>query len=66
MDQLSGSGQFDAAYGGIESDLIRRSLGWAVLFASMLLAIGLDDRPSYETVGRSTLSKAIEASDLSI
>jgi aminoglycoside phosphotransferase (APT) family kinase protein len=57
---------FSAAYGGVESDLIRRSLGWTVLFASMLLVIGLDDRPSYETVGRSTLTKAIEASDLSI
>jgi aminoglycoside phosphotransferase (APT) family kinase protein len=56
---------FGAAYGGVESDLIRRSLGWAVLFGSMLLAIGLDDRPSYENVGRSTLTRAIEASDLS-
>ena len=55
---------FDAAYGGLGSDLVRRSLGWAVLFASMLLAIGLDNRPSYEIVGRSTLTRAIESSDL--
>jgi aminoglycoside phosphotransferase (APT) family kinase protein len=50
---------FHAAYGAPDGALERRSLGWAVLFALMLLDIGLRDRPSYETVGRSTLAKVI-------
>jgi aminoglycoside phosphotransferase (APT) family kinase protein len=50
---------FATAYGGIDDQLAARSLGWAVLFALMLLGIGLDDRPTYAAVGRSTLAKAI-------
>ena len=52
---------FADAYGRIDADLERRALGWAVLFAVMLLAIGLDDRPTYEGIGRATLAKAVEA-----
>jgi aminoglycoside phosphotransferase (APT) family kinase protein len=48
------------AYGRLDPALERRALGWAVLFALMLLAIGLEGRPRYEAVGRSTLSRAIE------
>ena len=51
---------FIDAYGVVDADLEHRSLGWAILFALMLLAIGLDDRPTYEIVGRSTLARAIE------
>ena len=54
---------FSAAYGGVDATLEARSLGWAALFALMLLEIGLRDRPTYETVGRSTLAKVIERSD---
>jgi aminoglycoside phosphotransferase (APT) family kinase protein len=54
---------FSAAYGGVDGALEARSLGWAALFALMLLEIGLRDRPSYEAVGRSTLAKVIERSD---
>ena len=54
---------FTAAYGGIDTNLERRSLGWAILFGLMLLAIGLDDRPTYEPIGRSTLARAVEHSD---
>jgi aminoglycoside phosphotransferase (APT) family kinase protein len=54
---------FGAAYGGVDADLEQRSLGWAVLFALMLLDIGLRDRPTYETVGRTTLDRVIAASD---
>ena len=50
---------FATAYGGIDDQLAARSLGWAVLFALMLLGIGLDDRPTYAAVGRSTLARAI-------
>lgn len=53
---------FAAAYGGIDADLESRSLGWAALFALMLLGIGLDDRPSYEAVARSTLARVLERS----
>ena len=53
-----------AAYGGIDADLERRALGWAVLFGLMLLAIGLDStpesgHPTYEPIGRATLARAV-------
>jgi SAM-dependent methyltransferase len=50
---------FARAYGGIDSALEARSLGWAVLLGLMLLAIGLDDRPTYEPVARHTLARAV-------
>ena len=54
---------FSAAYGGLTADLEHRALGWAALFGLMLLEIGLRDRPTYETVGRTTLAKVIARSD---
>jgi len=48
------------AYGELAPDTERRSLGWAVLLALMLIGIGLADRPSYAVVGRSALRRAIE------
>lgn len=52
---------FIESYGPVERHLERRSLGWAVLFALMLIQIGRDDpRPRYEAVGRATLDRAIE------
>lgn len=53
---------FRTAYGGLDADLERRSVGWAVLFALLLLEVGLEDRPTYERVGRSTLTRLAEAS----
>jgi aminoglycoside phosphotransferase (APT) family kinase protein len=49
-----------AAYGGVGPNLERRSLGWAVFFGLIFLVHGLDDRPTYEAVGRATLARAIE------
>ena len=49
-----------AAYGGVGPDLERRSLGWAVFFGLIFLGHGLDERPAYEAVGRSTLARVIE------
>jgi aminoglycoside phosphotransferase (APT) family kinase protein len=54
---------FEVAYGGFGVALRRRSLAWAVLFALMLLEIGLNGRATYETVGRATLKRAIAHSD---
>jgi len=54
---------FTDAYGAVDAALERRSLGWAVLFGVILLEIGLRDRPTYETVGRSTLAKVTGRSD---
>ena len=48
------------AYGGVDADLERRALGWAVLFALMLLEIGLGGTPTYATAGRLGLERAIE------
>ena len=50
---------FASAYGGIDADLEDRALGWSVLFGLMLLAIGLDNRPTYEPIGRRTLAHSI-------
>ncbi len=55
--------RFVAAYGGLDPDLEQRALGWAVLFALMLLEIGLGGRPSYEAVGRWTLARSVENCD---
>ncbi len=54
---------FAAAYGGIDGDLERRTLGWVVLFALMLVSIGAEGRRSYGVVGESALAKAITRSD---
>lgn len=43
----------DANVGG----LYHRSIGWAVLFALMLLDIGLDDKPTYTVVARATIER---------
>jgi aminoglycoside phosphotransferase (APT) family kinase protein len=61
----SADAAFERAYGRIDADMSRRSLGWAVLFGLMLLSIGMDTRPgsghpTYEPIGRSTLARAIE------
>ena len=50
---------FARAYGGVDADLEARALGWSLLFGLMLLAIGLDDRPTYEPIGRRTLAHVI-------
>ena len=50
---------FATSYGGIEPALEVRALGWALLFGLMLLAIGLDDRPTYEPIGRGTIARVI-------
>ena len=50
---------FAEAYGGIDSELERRTLGWAVLFALMLISIGHGGRPSYQRVGESTLARVL-------
>lgn len=54
---------FAATYGGIDRDLERRTLGWVVWFALMLVVIGDDGRPTYKVVGESALVKAIARSD---
>jgi aminoglycoside phosphotransferase (APT) family kinase protein len=52
---------FTKAYGGVDGELELRSIGWAVLFGLMLLQIGLDDKPTYATVGRRTLERVLAA-----
>lgn len=47
--------RFWASYGGCEPGLERRARGWTVLFALMLLEIGLEGRPTYAEIGRSSL-----------
>ena len=54
---------FAATYGAVDPDLERRTLGWAILFALMQIAIGNDGRPTYKRVGESALARAVEGSD---
>ncbi len=56
---------FFDAYGANSDDggLYRRAIGWAVLFALMLLQIGLDDKPTYATVARATIERIDAGSD---
>jgi aminoglycoside phosphotransferase (APT) family kinase protein len=56
---LPAFGAFSSAYGRVDADLVRRSQGWAVALALMLLDIGLEGRPTYERVARSTLARVI-------
>jgi len=55
LDQLS---TFRAAYGAIDAASQARALGWVVLLATMLLAIGLEGRPSYAEAARAALARA--------
>jgi aminoglycoside phosphotransferase (APT) family kinase protein len=50
---------FCRAYGGLDADLESRSLGWVVLFALMFVVVGVDDRPTYEPIGRAALAHAV-------
>jgi len=54
---------FTESYGEIDTDLEARALGWSILFGLMLLAIGLDDRPTYEPIGRRALNHAVSHGD---
>lgn len=55
---------FWSAYGGPDTGpddrLRQRAAGWAVLFALVLLDIGLDDRPTYAAVARTTVARLVE------
>ena len=59
---LSAHDRFAAAYGPIDDHLRRRARGWAVVFGTMLVAIGSDPRPAsgrplYLAVGHRTLAR---------
>ena len=58
--------RFAAAYGPIDEHLRRRARGWAVVFGTLLVAIGSDPRPAsgrplYLAVGRRTLARLTRA-----
>lgn len=53
------------SYGGVPPDLAARARGWAALLGLMLLAIGLDDRPTYEPIGRRAIARVIAERDAS-
>ncbi|HET6965499.1 MAG TPA: aminoglycoside phosphotransferase family protein [Acidimicrobiales bacterium] len=57
----AGMPAFWDAYGTPDADLVRRSMGWAVLFGLMLLEIGLEGRPTYADVGRATLARMVRS-----
>lgn len=59
--------RFAAAYGPIDDHLRRRARGWAVVFGTLLVAIGSDPRPAsgrplYLAVGHRTLARLTRAS----
>jgi aminoglycoside phosphotransferase (APT) family kinase protein len=55
---------FWAVYGRGNSGLVPRALGWAALFGTMLLEIGLRHRPSYEPMARAGLERVLTSSPL--
>jgi aminoglycoside phosphotransferase (APT) family kinase protein len=50
---------FAAAYGSFTPAVRQRSLGWAALFALMLLELGSHDRPTYGRMGRAGLDRIL-------
>lgn len=58
----SAHAHFRVAYGPIDDHLRRRARGWAVVFGTMLMAVGSDPRPAggrplYVSTGRRTLAR---------
>lgn len=53
--------EFWARYPRLDAALVARSMGWALLLGLMLLEIGLGGRPTYERVGRVTLTRLLDA-----
>ncbi len=49
---------FTATY-GVDAELERRAVGWVLLFALMLVGIGLDGRPTYRDVGQRVLQTVL-------
>ncbi|HET6874772.1 MAG TPA: aminoglycoside phosphotransferase family protein [Acidimicrobiales bacterium] len=58
-----GMAEFWSEYGAVDEATVLRSFGWAVLFGLMLLDIGLENRPTYADVGRSTLDRVSAQAD---
>lgn len=52
--------EFERVYHRDDRALRARAHGWSVLFGTMLLGIGLDDRPTYEPIGRRTLATVVD------
>ena len=50
-----------SAYGSVDAATRRRSRAWAIKFAAMLIATGLDDDPGFLTMGLTIAERAIEA-----
>jgi aminoglycoside phosphotransferase (APT) family kinase protein len=50
---------FVVAYGAANRALEERSLGWASLFALILLELGTHDRPTYERMARTALERIL-------
>jgi aminoglycoside phosphotransferase (APT) family kinase protein len=48
------------AYGGLSEATLRRALGWAVVFGSLLLDTGMVDNPRYAVIGERTLRHLAE------
>jgi aminoglycoside phosphotransferase (APT) family kinase protein len=49
---------FFAAYGSTDDATIARTIGWAVVFGTMMVGLGRTSRPRYARVGRRALENA--------
>ena len=56
-------GDFLDAYGEHDEGLIARSLGWAALFGTMFVSLGMEGRANYLDVGKRTLESVVRFVD---
>ncbi len=53
---------FFATYGSVDGPTLERTVGWAVVFASMMVGLGRTARPRYARVGRRAFDNAARLS----
>jgi aminoglycoside phosphotransferase (APT) family kinase protein len=56
--------EYFAAYDLDDEAMLQRTIGWAVFFGVMMVSIGLDDRPSYLSIGQRALSNAMKMDEV--
>jgi aminoglycoside phosphotransferase (APT) family kinase protein len=57
--EADGREKLFSSYRPIDRGLLDRAAGWATLFALMLWEIGIDGRPTYESVGRAAIERLV-------
>ncbi len=53
---------FFAEYGVVDDEMLARTIGWAIVFATIMIGLGRSSRPRYTRVGRLALENATRLS----